>query len=36
MTAVVNRRLLDQIGNSLPAEAEANCYAMLDDISMAA
>jgi putative transposase len=31
-----NRRLLEPIGNIPPAEAEAQYYAMLDDVSMAA
>ena len=31
-----NRRLLEPIGNVPPAEAEANYYAMLDDVPMAA
>ena len=31
-----NRRLLEPIGNTPPAEAEANYYAMLDDVRMAA
>ncbi|MFP5433362.1 MAG: IS3 family transposase [Alphaproteobacteria bacterium] len=31
-----NRRLLEPIGNIPPAEAEAQYYAMLDDLSMAA
>ena len=31
-----NRRLLEPIGNIPPAEAEANSYAMLDDVRMAA
>ena len=31
-----NRRLLEPIGNIPPAEPEAQYYAMLDDVSMAA
>ena len=31
-----HRRLLEPIGNIPPAEAEQGCYAMLDDIPMAA
>lgn len=31
-----NRRLLEPIGNILPAEAEANYYAALDQQAMAA
>jgi len=31
-----NRRLLEPIGNIPPAEAEAQYYAMLDDVCMAA
>jgi multicomponent Na+:H+ antiporter subunit A len=34
--AANNRRLLEPIGNIPPAEAEAQYYAMLDDVSMAA